>query len=240
MAPVNVTMHPAESVAVLEMNCGDDNPLSPELVQALVAKLAELEEDDAVRALVLTGGGPKAFCTGLDLTWLATKANDHQAIGAYLKSINELYRRLTLFAKPTVGALNGHTFAAGLFLAAHLDFRMMREDRGWTCLPEVDINIPLLPGMIAICEAVMPPQSFRQFYYTGARFTAPQAKEMGFVDEVCSLDELLPKAVVFAAMLGKKKTRTYAEMKRRIRQPIADLLTDEDPKHFASTLSFSM
>ena len=46
--------------------------------------------------------------------------------------------------------------------------------------------------------------------------------------------------VVFAAMLGKKKTRTYAEMKRRIRQPIADLLTDEDPKHFGSTLSFSM
>ena len=85
----------------------------------------------------------------------------------------------------------------------------------------------------------MPPQSFRQFYYTGKRFTAPQAKEMGFVDEMASLEELLPKAVAFAATLGKKKTRTYAEMKRRIRQPIADLLTDEDPKHFMTTLSFA-
>lgn len=240
MALADVTMHAEESVAVLEMSYGDDNPLSPDLIQALLVKLEELEKDDAVRALVLTGGGPKAFCTGLDLKWLATKAKEPQVIGAYLKSINELYLRLTLFSKPTVGALNGHTFAAGFFLASHLDFRMMRDDRGWACLPEVDINIPLLPGMIAICEAVMPPQSFRQFYYTGARFTAPQAKEMGFVDEVCSLEELLPKAVAFAAMLGKKKTRTYAEMKRRIRQPIADLLTDEDPKHFAATLSFAM
>ncbi|MBW2735329.1 MAG: enoyl-CoA hydratase/isomerase family protein [Deltaproteobacteria bacterium] len=237
---VDVTMHEEESVAVLTFSCGEDNALSPELVAALELKLTELEKDDSVRALVLTGGGAKAFCTGLDLKWLATKAKEPQCIGAYLKAINEVYLRLTLFSKPTVGALNGHTFAAGLFLAAHLDFRVMRDDRGWACLPEVDINIPLLPGMIAICEAVMPPQSFRQFYYTGARFTATQAQEMGFVDKVCSLDELLPQAVAFAATLGKKQTRTYAEMKRRIRQPIADLLRDEDPKHFAATLSFAM
>ena len=78
-----------------------------------------------------------------------------------------------------MAALNGHTFAAGLFMAAHMDFRFMREDRGWVCMPEIDINIPLLPGMIAICQAVMTPKGFRRLYYTGARFTGPEAMDLG-------------------------------------------------------------
>jgi enoyl-CoA hydratase/carnithine racemase len=240
MAEVNVEKHAAESVAVLTMSCGEDNHLSPELVEQTIAALEALSSDEAVRALVITGGGPKAFCTGLDLKWLTANAKHPQAAVGYITSINELFHQLTLYPKPTVAALNGHTFAGGFFLAAHMDFRLMRDDRGWVCLPEIDINIPLLPGMLAICQAVVPPESFRQFYYTGGRYAAAQAKEMGFVDEVCTLDELLPKSIALAASLGKKKTRTYAEMKRRLRQPIADLLLEEDPKHIAATLAFPL
>lgn len=237
---VAIDVQVSDAVAVVTLQNGDENALAPELVRLLSEALDLLEKRDDVRSLVVTGGQAKAFCTGLDLPWLATQAADPKAVVGYLGSINELYRRLTLFPKPTVGALNGHCFAAGLFLAAHLDFRVMREDRGWVCLPEVDINIPLLPGMIAICEAVMPPATFRKLYYTGARLTAPEALVGGFIDEVAPLDELLPRAIAFAGTLGKKKTATYAEMKRRIRQPIAALLTDEDPKHYASTLRFAM
>ncbi len=239
MDPVNVAID-KEGVAVLTFTHGDDNPLAPELIAGVSNALDDLRDDKATRAVVLTGGGKKAFCTGLDLPWLAAHATDPADVVGYLASVNEMYAKLTLFPKPTVCALNGHTFAAGLFLAAHLDFRIMRQDRGWVCLPEVDINIPLLPGMIAICQAVMPPQGFRQLYYTGRRFGAPEAQALGFVDDLASKEELLPKAIAVAASLGKKKTATYAEMKRRIRQPIADLIENEDPKHFATTLRFAM
>ena len=152
----------------------------------------------------------------------------------------DLFHRVTLYPKPTVAALNGHTFAAGVFLAAHMDFRLMREDRGWVCLPEVDINTPLLPGMIAICQAIMPPQGFRQLYYTGKRFTAPEAQALGFVDQLCAEADLLPEATALAALLAKKRVRTYAEMKRRIRVDVARLLVEEEPKHFSSTLGFAL
>ena len=227
-------------VCTLHMNFERENRLSLELLDELMRALDQLEKDATTTALVFTGGDAKFFSNGLHLDWLMQKVGDPQAVGNYLQKINALYHRLTLYPKPTVAAINGHCFAAGVFMAAHMDFRLMREDRGWVSLPEVDINIPLLPGMIAICQAVMPPQGFRQIYYTGKRFTAPEAQAIGFIDQICSEQDLLPQAQNFAAMLGQKKQKTYAEMKRRIRQDIADILVHEDPKHFANTLSFAL
>lgn len=227
-------------VALITMNFERENRLSLELLGEMMRALDHAEADDQVGAIVLTGGDPKFFSNGLHLDWLMKNVGDPQAVTDYLQKINDLFYRLTLYPKPTIAALNGHTFAAGLFMAAHMDFRLMREDRGWICLPEVDINIPLLPGMIAICQAVMPPQGFRQLYYTGQRFTAPEAKSLGFVDQVCSEEKLLPTALGLAAQLAKKRGRTYAEMKRRIRAEVARILLEEDPKHFATTLGFAL
>lgn len=237
---VHLDIDAESKVCVVSMNYERENRLSLELMDELMRALDQLEQDKTVAALVFTGGDAKFFSNGLHLDWLMQQVSNPAAVGDYLKKINTLYHRITLYPKPTVAALNGHTFAAGVFMAAHMDFRLMREDRGWVSLPEVDINIPLLPGMIAICQAVMPPQGFRQIYYTGKRFTAPEAQAIGFVDAIYPEQDLLPEAKKLAAMLGQKRSKTYAEMKRRIRQDIADLLLEEDPKHFAATLSFSM
>lgn len=230
----------SENVAVIRMNNKKENSFSPELLDAFLTTLDEIEKNDDVRAVVLTGGSEKFFSTGLDLAWLKQNSGNPKAILGYLKKLNQVYVRWTLFPKPTVAALNGHTFAGGFFLAAHLDFRFMRADRGFICIPEVNINIPLLPGMVAICEAVMPPQSFRKLYYTGDRFGGVEAKKLGFADEIFSAPELLPEAIAFASKLGKAKTATYAEMKRRIRQHVVDTIEKKDPKLFFSTLQYSM
>jgi enoyl-CoA hydratase len=239
MKHVELSVLAEERVGVLTFTCPPENRLHPDLVREVMQVLDEVEAQDEVGALVLTSQDAKFFSTGLDLAWLMEHQGDPRAVGGYLLAVNRLFLRCTLYPKPTVAALNGHTFAAGLFWAAHLDFRFMRQDRGWICLPEVDINIPLLPGMIAICQATMTPQAFRRLYYTGERLTGPQAVEAGFVDGVLSAEQLLPHCVQFAAGLARKRTRTYAEMKRRIREPIARLLEHEDPKVFESTLAIA-
>lgn len=228
------------AVGLLTMNYEGENRLSPDFLVEMVEVLDEVEQDDEVRALVVTGGEPKFFCNGLDLEWILAHVTDRDAILRYLASVNALFRRWTLFPKPTVAALNGHTFAAGLFLAAHMDFRLMREDRGWICIPEVDINLPLFPGMIAICRATMSEAGFRRMYYTGARLTGPQAVEIGFVERALSREDLLPACVELAERLAEKRTATYAEMKRRLRGEIARIIDEEDPEHFAASLSFSV
>lgn len=229
-----------ERVGVMTMNYKGENRFNPGFLDEMMETLDAVEGDDAIGALVVTGGDPKFFSNGLDLEHIMARIAEPEAIVAYLGQVNAMFKRWTLFPKPTVAALNGHTFAAGLFMAAHMDFRFMRADRGWVCLPEVDINIPLLPGMIAICQAVMPPKGFRKLYYTGKRFTGPEAVDLGFVEAVYPLDDLLPESVSFAAELAKKRTRTYAEMKRRIRADVAHLLDEVDPKVFMETLTFSM
>ncbi|MBN2798619.1 MAG: enoyl-CoA hydratase/isomerase family protein [Deltaproteobacteria bacterium] len=236
---LKIEKHAAERVAVLTMDHERENRFHPDLVQGLLDALDALEADPEVRAVVFTGADPKFFSNGLDLGWMMGHIRDLPVLTGYLRSVNALFRRVTLFPKPTVGALNGHTFAAGLFLAAHMDFRLMREDRGWICAPEVDINIPLLPGMIAICQATMSPAGFRKVYYTGARLTAPEAVEIGFVDRAVADEALLPEAIALAAELGKKRTATYAEMKRRVRQDVVRILDEEDPALFLQTLSYS-
>ncbi len=229
-----------EGVGIMTMDYQSDNRFNPDFLRAMLDGLDEAEKDPEVRSIVLTGADPKFFSNGLDLDWLTAHAGNMDEVLGYLKLVNDMFKRWTLYPKPTVAALNGHTFAAGLFMAAHIDFRFMREDRGWICLPEVDINIPLLPGMIAICQATMRPDGFRKLYYTGARLTGPEAVEIGFVEDTKPLEGLLPACVEFADMLGKKKSATYAEMKRCVRAEIARILEEVDPLHFEKTISFSI
>ncbi len=238
MKYVSTEMH--DRVMVITMNYEKENRFHPDFMDELMEILDAAENDKAVGALVITGGDPKFFSNGLDLNWIMAHATDPQAIVAYLEKVNAMYRRFCLYPKPVVGALNGHTFAGAIFLAGYFDFRFMREDRGWICLPEVDINIPLLPGMIAITQASMTAAGFRDMYYTGRRLTGPEALQIGFADKLFSEAELLPKSIEHAAMLAKKKGKTFAEMKRRTRAHIARILDEEDPKLFMPTLSYSM
>jgi Delta3-Delta2-enoyl-CoA isomerase len=237
MSYMNLTTEGA--VGVLTMNHGE-NRFHPDFLTEMMAHLDEVEADDMMGALVVTGGDPKFFSNGLDLAWVMAHVGDLAAVQAYMAQVNAMFHRWCLYPRPVVAALNGHTFAAGLFMAAHMDFRFMREDRGWCCMPEVDINIPLLPGMIAICQAVMTPQGFHRMYYSGERIPGPQAMELGFVDAVFPEDELLTESVLFASKLAHKKRATYAEMKRRIRADVADTLLNVDPGQFMKTLSFAM
>jgi Delta3-Delta2-enoyl-CoA isomerase len=239
MKTADLELHRPEGVAVITLDYKQENHFHPDLVGQVLQHLDQIEQNSEIGALVVTGRDPKFFSNGLDLEWMMQNFGEPDRINEYLLAVNRMYKRFTIFPKPTVAALNGHCFAAGLFLAAHMDFRFMRQDRGWICLPEVDINIPLLPGMIAICQAVMTPQGFRKLYYTGQRLTAPQAMEIGFVDGVHTQEELLPKCIEFASMLAKKKMATYSEMKLRIRSHIAKILEEDDPKYFKSTLAIA-
>ncbi len=236
----DLTLEIADRVAVLRMAHGAENRFHPDFVAELLAALDELEADDRAGALVFTGADPKFFCNGLDLEWMMAHARDLDAILDYLGRVNALYRRVVLFPKPTIAALNGHTFAAGLFLACHMDFRFMREDRGWACMPEVDINIPLLPGMIAACQSVMSASGFRRMYYSGERLGASEAREIGLIDGAFPEDQLLPRSVEFAAMLAGKRTDTYAEMKRRLRADVVRILDEEDPPAMLPTLRHAL
>jgi len=218
------------SVAVMTWNYGPQNQFDTPFMHAIVEKLDELEKDDSVKGVVITAAQEKYFSTGLNIEYMigqSQKGIEHAR--AFLEAVSALLIKTVGFAKPLVMALNGHAVAAGCIFAAAGDYRLMREDKGFVRLPEVEINIPFWPGMTALFKDMMPPQYSRDMFLTGSRFTPEQAKNMGYVDETVPMDKLVSRAVELAEQLGRNTGPTYTIIKRDLRDNVLRIMRETDP-----------
>jgi enoyl-CoA hydratase/carnithine racemase len=114
----------------------------------------------------------------------------------------------------TVAAINGHAFAGGAMLATAFDHRIMREDRGYWCLPEVDLGLPLTTEMYAVLAAHLPRPELADAALTGRRYSGPEARAVGIVTDVAPEAEVLERAVALAASLAGKNRTVIAAHKR--------------------------
>lgn len=141
-----------------------------------------LDQVVAVRgatALVVTGAG-RSFHQGLDLPWVMGLG---EGAGAFLATVHLLFGRLLRLDLPTVAAINGHAQAGGAMLAQCMDLRIMRADRGWFRLPEVELGLPFTPVMDHLLRARLPQPARHQLMVLGARMGGAQAAAAGVVDQ---------------------------------------------------------
>ena len=220
-----------EGVALLVMNHAPENRFNLPFVAELRAQMKAAAENPGVKALVMTGGPEKYFSNGLDLGWMGRQ--NPAANREFLFCMNDLLRDTVVFPKPLLAAINGHAFALGAIWACAFDFRIMREDRGWFCFPEVDVGIPFLPGMTAIVERVIGAGQWNDLVLTGRRLTGPEAKAAGLVQETAAKDEVRSRALALAGELGKKPQATYAALKITSRRHIVHVLENEDPGYIS-------
>ncbi len=200
---------------VFVLNLGDgENRFNADSLTALEAHLDEVEAAAAPRALVTTATG-KFWSNGLDLGWLGGQGD---AAGPFITRVHALLARVLEMGVPSVAALQGHTFAAGAMLALAHDERVMRADRGFFCLPEVDIKIPFTPGMSALIAARLPTRAAHEAMTTGRRYGGRDAARAGIVEEALSEAELLPRALERAAALAGKDPATFRAIKQRLYQ----------------------
>ncbi len=187
-----------------------ENRFNRTSIDAWHATLDQLEASEGPLAVVTTGTG-KFFSNGLDLDWLGTPGTD--ATG-FIDDVHRLLGRILGFGAMTVAAVNGHAFAGGAMLASAHDHLVMRADRGYWCLPEVDLGLPLTEAMYATVAAHLPPPTLRTAALTGRRYTGVEAVEAGIADQVADEDEVLDQAVALAAALADKDRRVIAAHKR--------------------------
>ncbi|HVU04005.1 MAG TPA: enoyl-CoA hydratase-related protein [Polyangiaceae bacterium] len=197
-------------VFVLRMN-GGENRFNADFVAGMNRALDEVEAAPGPSALVTTGAG-KFYSNGLDLDWIGGDACTDRP--GFIRSVQKLLGRLLVFPRPTVAAANGHAFAAGgMLLLAH-DFSVMRQDRGFFCLPEADIQIPFTPGMSALIAAKVPQPALHETCTTGKRYGGDEAVRAGIVSQAASEAEVLSAAVGRAAALASKDARTLHLIKK--------------------------
>jgi Delta3-Delta2-enoyl-CoA isomerase len=202
------------AVWILRMRSGE-NRFNLEWMDAVNAALDRVEASESPRALVTVGEG-KFYSNGMDLDWLRTAP---ERAGDYLRAIYGVLGRVLGFPAITVAAVNGHAFGAGALLASAHDYAVMRDDRGFWCMPEADLGLPLTAEYLSVLSAKLPGRSVHEAVLTGRRYGGPDALEAGIVQRVASEDEVLPLAVTMAADLSGKDARTIAEHKRLLYGP---------------------
>lgn len=187
----------------------DENRFSPKWITTVHEHLDAVVDHPGPAALVTTGRG-KFFSNGLDLDWLG---NHPEELLPYVERVQDLLARVLSLPVPTIAAVNGHAFGAGTMLALAHDYRVMRADRGYLCLPEVDIHIPFTPGMAALIQAKLTPAAAIASMTTGHRFGAPQARDLGLVDDIADLDHLTATADARVRPLAGKDRTTLSAIK---------------------------
>jgi enoyl-CoA hydratase/carnithine racemase len=203
------TLEHEGDVYVLDLGDGE-NRFHPDWLAATNAALDEVERAPAP---LVTTASSRIYSNGLDLDWLGQHGEELQA---YVSDVQGLLARVLAFPTPTVAAIPGHAFAAGAMLALAHDFRVMRADRGFFCLPEVDIDIPFTPGMAALIQSRLTPATAHEAMTTGRRFGGTDAATAGLVDEAVPEEDVLPRALTRARALTGKNPQTLAAIKTQM------------------------
>lgn len=208
-------------VATVTMANGE-NRIGIDAVSGLHGAFDTLEGDPSVSSVVLVGEG-RYWSTGLDLDEMAARTDTEQR--SFMQSVDLLLGRILTSPLITVAALNGHTYAAGALLSLAHDYRIMRDDRGFFCLPSVDIGIPFSPGMSALITAKLPQPVAHDLVVSCRRIGGREAAAAGVVHRAVEEGEVLQVSKELASAYSGKDGETLHTVKRRMYADAASMLT---------------
>ncbi|MGQ0700406.1 MAG: enoyl-CoA hydratase/isomerase family protein [Panacagrimonas sp.] len=206
---------PADGVCTITLDRPEvRNAISTAMQLELDTALRELERDDSVRAIVLTGAGDKAFSAGYDVKELEAYDEDRMLLN-YLER-QPLVWYLASYAKPLIGAINGPAHGGGAIVATALDIRVgcSRTNFRFTAAAYGGANNTWqLPHVVGVAKAL-------EFVMTSRRIGAEEALQAGLLNHVVANDRVLAKAVEIAAQIAANPAAAVCWHKALIRANI--------------------
>lgn len=213
------------AVAIVMLNRPKQlNALSQAVLREVDAALDELAADDAVRAIILTGSGDRAFAAGADIGELASLESATQGRLLANRS-HQLGRKMADLNKPIVAAINGFALGGGLELALACDFRLA-SDTAQVGLPEVTLGIIPGWGGTQRLPRLVGPGMAKLLMMTGERVDAAEALRLGIVERVYPQAELLDAAKQLAQKLAGLPPLSIAAIKQAVNRGLNMTLDD--------------
>jgi enoyl-CoA hydratase/carnithine racemase len=211
----NILSERVERVALITLNRPEKlNAMSYELACELDEELTKLERDDDIRAIVLTGAGPRAFSSGGDIYQMANSTEED------LAARTEVRRKATWhvadFSKPIIGAINGLAYGAGAQLSSMLDIRIGCEHAEFRFLAarygraNSTWSLPLVVGM---------PKA-KELLYTGRIIKAEEAERIGLLNRLVPCAQLREAALETAKLISANDPRMVQGIKRLLHEDI--------------------
>jgi 3-hydroxypropionyl-coenzyme A dehydratase len=174
-----------------------------DVARELISTFQQLDKDDSVKVIVLTGEGDKAFSAGADIEYMSKISADESEV--YAKLGQEVTGTIENVSKPTIAAVNGFALGGGCEVAMSCDIRIASENARMG-QPEVTIGIPPGWGGTQRLMRIVGIAKAKELVYTGKMIKANEAKEIGLVNNVVPLESLMDEVMSMAKTIASNAT----------------------------------
>jgi enoyl-CoA hydratase len=228
----NLLVETSDGITTLTINRREAlNSLNSSVIAELECALYELDLDAAVKAVVLTGAGEKAFVAGADIKEMSELSSfeAHE----FARRGQRLMLLINKMRKPVIAAVNGYALGGGLELALACDF-IYASEKAKFGFPEVGLGvIPGFGGTQNLARLIGPNRA-SELVFSGRIISAAKALEWGIVNELCAPEELLQKALATAREIAAKGALGVAYAKDAIVSGLN--MTKEDGFRYEASL----
>ncbi|HEY7321087.1 MAG TPA: enoyl-CoA hydratase/isomerase family protein [Candidatus Binatia bacterium] len=215
MSYSNILSERIEMTVLITLNRPEKlNALNYELACEIDQELTQIEQDEAVSVVILTGAGPRAFSAGGDIHQLVKSTPEELAARSEIRS--QATWHLATFPKPIIGAINGLAYGAGALLTSMLDIRIGCEHAEFQFLAakygraNSTWSLPLVVGM---------PKA-KELLYTGRVVKAEEAERIGLLNQLVPCAQLREASLQMAQLISKSNSRMVQGIKRLLHEDI--------------------
>lgn len=214
-----IEVQKSDGIVTLMIKRGKVNALNNTVIDEMRVLLKAFERDPEVKSIILTGSG-KFFSFGFDIPEFLsfTKGQFRE----YLVNFTDLYTYIFGYPKPVVAALNGHTIAGGCMLALACDHRVMVSGKARISLNEIGFGASVFAGSTEMLRFWAGSANATEILFSGALYSAQEAKGLGLVHEVAGADALIEAARMKASGFASKYPPAFASIKALLRRSIVE------------------
>jgi enoyl-CoA hydratase len=215
MSTENVLIEKRGRVGVITINRPKQlNALNVATLEQIESALTQLEKDDEVRVIMITGAGERAFVAGGDIADLVSRRGlSHY--NEFAEVIHRVFRRFEESDKPTIGVINGWALGGGTELLLTLDIRLVAEEAK---LGVPEITLGLFPGAGGSQRLIrqMPLCRAKELLFTGDQITAQEAVALGLCNRAVPREQLFAEALALAERIAEKSPLVLKLLKRTL------------------------
>jgi enoyl-CoA hydratase/carnithine racemase len=197
------------------------NAMSVDMWTGLGEILEEFREDSAVRVVILTGAGPKAFVSGADISQFEKQRSNADAQAEYDRLTSAGRAKLAAFSKPVIARIRGFCLGGGLGIAMQADLRIAAVDSEFG-IPAARLGIAYGFDMVRKLVDLVGPAHARMILYTGQRFDAAEAQRIGLINRMVPDNELSDAVIDIARTIADNAPLSIAASKVSVSNAVKD------------------
>ncbi|MCK5390962.1 MAG: enoyl-CoA hydratase/isomerase family protein [Deltaproteobacteria bacterium] len=223
MSLINVKS--GEKIATITLNRPKVNALNEPLIDELRAAFDNIENDNDINAVILRGKG-SFFSFGFDVPEFMSYPKD--SFERYVFSYSDLIKKIFMFPKPVIAALNGHAVAGGCILALGCDYRIMVTGKAKISLNEMTFGSTLFSCVIETLRYAVGSKKSEHIIYSGKMFSAEEALSLGLVDKSASEEDFISIVEETAQDYSRRDMPAFNSIKKLLKMETLKKIEEEE------------